>query len=185
MNLQKHIVLIGFMGTGKSTVGTELAKQLAVSFFDTDIEIERKEGTGISGIFAAKGEKYFRQVETDVLTLSINNIMPSVIATGGGIVLSAKNRSLMEDHCLILLDADVEDIFERVKENKDRPLLNSEENLKQTIKKMYDARQEIYNYVAKFRVNTSNKSITQIVAEITAYISGNCIKNGAVVDNKS
>ena len=100
-DMNKSILLTGFMGAGKSTVGRLLADQLNCEFSDLDTVIVEKEGRAISDIFAADGEGYFRDVESEVLrTLDLS--VPAVIATGGGIVLRDMNRSIMRDKGVIV-----------------------------------------------------------------------------------
>ncbi|MGB4372095.1 MAG: shikimate kinase, partial [Halanaerobiales bacterium] len=97
------IALIGFMGSGKSSVGRELARRLAYSFIDTDQEIERKSRMTIPEIFKTYGEAYFRQLEEEVLVEIIENNKEMVLATGGGIILSESNRSILREKTTIIL----------------------------------------------------------------------------------
>ncbi len=167
----KHIILIGFMGTGKTIVGIELAKHLAINYIDTDKEIEWKEGTSINEIFSTKGEEYFRRLETVVFSSVINSNSPSVISTGGGIVLSKKNRIAMCDSLVILLQASPEEIYARIKEDTDRPLLKNEINLLSQITNLLNQRQKLYKEASNYTIETGGKQISEIVAEIVKCIN--------------
>ena len=119
-----NISLIGMMGSGKSTIGKLLAENLSFSFIDTDEEIVRLEKTSINEIFEKKGEDYFRQIEKNVLEATINrdNI---VISTGGGIVKFDDNIQLLKEKSKVFyLKVRPEILYNRVKNNSERPLLN-------------------------------------------------------------
>jgi shikimate kinase len=119
------IFLTGFMGTGKTTVGTKLAERLGLPFFDTDREIERAEGRPISAIFASDGEAYFRILERRVIEAAPAN---AVVATGGGAVVDPVNRNTMRAAGpIICLSADPDTIQERTAVNDDRPLLGQQD----------------------------------------------------------
>ncbi|MEJ6950070.1 shikimate kinase [Natronospora cellulosivora (SeqCode)] len=159
------ISLIGFMGTGKSTVGMELAKRLDYQFIDTDSEIKKEADKEIKDIFADKGEKYFRKIETCVLEKLLREDTDLVLATGGGIVLSSKNRELLARKTeAFLLEASVEEIYKRVKNDKNRPLLDVEDPLL-AIEKILMERKEYYNYFTK-KINTDRYSVAEIVEMI-------------------
>lgn len=118
----KNLVLIGFMGTGKSTVGKILAKKLGYRFLDADAEIERREQKSITQIFEMCGEEGFRNMETAVLC-ELAQKKNSVIATGGGAVLRKENMdALRKNGVVILLRARIETIVQRVAGNDKRPL---------------------------------------------------------------
>lgn len=156
------ISLIGFMGTGKSTVGKYLAYKLGYQFIDTDSEIEKVTGKEISQIFAEKGEAFFREVESSVLERLIKYNNNIVMATGGGIVLSAKNRQIIEENTrAFLLKASCEVIYERVKEEKHRPLLAVDNPLLR-IKEILNERNALYNFFDN-KIDTDGKSVEEIV----------------------
>ncbi|OEF99608.1 hypothetical protein BHF71_08270 [Vulcanibacillus modesticaldus] len=165
-NIDKHIILIGFMGSGKSSVGRELAKRLNVKHFDTDEEIEKSEQLSVKEIFETKGEQYFRQLEKKIFELTIKASLPAVISTGGGLVLSKNNRELMKDSYVIFLDTSANEIYNRLKDNKDRPLLNNGKELTTTITDILGERQKIYQQIADLTVGTDGKQIEQIVDQI-------------------
>lgn len=144
----RHIILIGFMGTGKSTLGAEIARLSQLSFIDLDEEIERKEGVRIAEIFTAFGESYFRRVESELLrNLLTNHRKPIVLATGGGAVLREENRQLMRDHGFIVrTEAARDEIIRRLQhEQERRPLLMGD--LEERIDQLLRERLHAYNFV--------------------------------------
>ncbi|RAP78078.1 shikimate kinase [Paenibacillus montanisoli] len=159
-----HVVLIGFMGTGKSTVGKQLAQRLQRGTADIDAEIVRREGQAIADIFATRGEAAFRLVETDALADVLGRTEPLVIATGGGAVLSERNRELMlQDSFVVALTADPEKIIARVMEDPDRPLLQGE--VRERVYKLLEDRKHAYDF-AHLTIDTSNLSVGQVVEQI-------------------
>ncbi|MDR1997824.1 MAG: shikimate kinase [Candidatus Margulisbacteria bacterium] len=148
-----NIVLIGFMGSGKTATGRLLAKQLDYRFIDTDQLIEQKNGMTVANIFDRKGEAFFRQQETELLK-QLCGADNSVIATGGGIVLSAENRSLLQNlGSVIYLQADPPEILKRLGTDQTRPLLHKEDRLAE-IHKMLAVRQPLYLAAAECIINT-------------------------------
>ncbi|MCR5105208.1 MAG: shikimate dehydrogenase [Eubacterium sp.] len=170
----KNIVLTGYMGCGKSSVGKKLAEKLGMTFVDTDEEIVKREGKSINEIFAESGENGFRQIETEVLKdLSYfgnrENSMPNgsgmVIATGGGIVLKKENMPLLKNAGKVFyLRADAETTFERVKQDSSRPLLsaNDEDELKNKISSMLIARKGYYEIISDEIIDTEDKNIEEV-----------------------
>jgi len=156
----KTIVLIGMMGSGKTSVGKELAKKLNVNFIDIDHEIEKKYQMNISEIFQTKGEGFFRKIEENVSCKLING-KPCVISIGGGGFLNKKIRTKIKINAIsIWINTSLDKIYQRLKESKNkRPLLNYE-NLRKSIKEIYDKRKPIYkkaNY--KIQIKSDNKKI--------------------------
>ena len=144
MDIQlKNIVLIGFMGSGKTAVGKLLAERLGYKFIDTDEIIERSEGKSISSIFNEEGEQRFREIEIRIVR-ELSGLKRHVISTGGGIVTNRENISnLKKDGLVIWLKAAPETIFKRVSSKTHRPLLNVE-NPHETIKKLLTFREPLY-----------------------------------------
>jgi shikimate kinase len=161
----KNIVLLGFMGTGKSSVGFYLAKKLKKKFLDMDREIEKIAGMSIAEMFKTYGEKRFRS-EEELMVSKLGQLSDLVIATGGGVVLKEENiNALRENGILIRLNAAPEDIFERVNRKKGvRPLLKKDLSIEK-IKKMLADREKFYN-CADLVINTSGKDLNHIVNEI-------------------
>ncbi len=161
----KNIVLIGFMGTGKSSVGLRLAEKLKMEFVDMDREIEKVAGLSISNLFRLHGEVRFRS-EEKLMAKKLGKRSDLVIATGGGVVLDEENiKTLRENGILICLDASAKDIFRRVSRKKRvRPLLKKNFRV-EDIEKMLEERAEFYS-CADYRVNTSGKDFNTVVNEI-------------------
>jgi len=164
-----NISLIGFMGTGKSTVGQKLADKLDYQFVDLDKEIVKEDGREIPAIFAEDGEEYFRDVETKV-TEKIGSRDDQVIATGGGVVLREKNLANLEQNgILILLQATPTEIYERTKEDGNRPLLEVEDPLAK-IESLLEERRENYQ-CTKYQIDTTSLDIDGVVGEIIKQLS--------------
>ncbi len=161
----KNIVLIGFMGTGKSTVGIKLAERLKMQFIDMDREIEKLTGMSIPMLFKKHGEIRFRS-EEQLMSEKLGQRSNLVIATGGGVVLNRDNfEALRKSGILICLDADPKVILARVNRKKgSRPLLKKNPGL-EDIEKMLNEREEYYS-LADYRVDTSGKEMDKIVQEI-------------------
>lgn len=159
------LFLIGFMGSGKSTVGMLLGERLGVRFIDTDEEIVKQEGKSINEIFAEFGEERFRELETSAL-----RTLPSsraVVATGGGMPLKELNRQLMKDKGItIFLDAPADEILIRLRDDQTRPLLQGDKE--KEIRERLGARLPIYMETADIRISTSGKSPEIIAEEVIA-----------------
>ena len=164
--LEKNIFLTGFMGTGKSTVGKLLAKQIKRGFIDLDHLIEFREGRTVSKIFEVEGESYFRNLESSLLKEICNNHR-LIIATGGGSLLSEENFQLVQKCGLtILLKADPEIIALRVrKERNIRPLLSDIDEPISRIISLLEQREDKYNRF-KHQIDTSALNTEQVVAKI-------------------
>ncbi|MCA1991591.1 MAG: shikimate kinase [Coleofasciculus sp. S288] len=167
-----NVFLIGMMGTGKTTVGQQLAPQLGYRFFDTDVLIEQIAGKTINEIFTADGEDSFRQLEAQVLSeLSAYNHL--TIATGGGIVLRRMNWSYLHHGLIVWLDAPVEVLIERLKNDTTRPLLQTP-NPAQALQTLLDQRRNLYAEAdLRIPVNTSDTPeaiASRIIADIPTVI---------------
>jgi len=159
------IFLIGFMGAGKSTIGLELSKKLSFNLVDTDKSIERSQGMKITEIFSKKGEDFFRELETNELKL-LSNEHNLIVSTGGGIILKDSNREILNNVFSIYLKADFDIIFERIKEDKTRPLLLTDNPYK-TAKEIFESRYELYESFQN-KINTDNKHPKDISDEIVS-----------------
>jgi shikimate kinase len=163
--LDKPIVLIGFMGTGKSTVCRLLAERLGWSWKDTDEEIERREGRSIPDIFAESGEPAFRAIETQVLA-DLLDTPKIVLATGGGAVLAEANRqAMLEKGYVVALKAEREQIVSRVRNDPNRPLLQGD--VEGNVARLLAARQNAYDF-AHLTVDTTHLSAEAVVERIAA-----------------
>jgi shikimate kinase len=137
-------VLIGFMGTGKSTIGRFLAEKLAWDLVDTDHYIEKQEGMSIAELFSKQGEMYFRAAETRAIQ-DIMGKTNQVIATGGGAVLADENRkSLKASGYAVALTASVETIIQRVGADRNRPLLYGKAN--EVVPQLLEQRKHAYDF---------------------------------------
>ncbi len=164
-----NIILIGFMGSGKSVVGRKLAKELGMNYLDCDELIEKTEKMSINDVFFQKGEPYFRDLEGEVLK-TLEDYDNFVISTGGGVVLREENVKILKQiGPLILLWAEPETIYERLKQETHRPLLNVPDP-KAEIKKILSSRSPIYNKIADFKVDTSKLDVEEGVLQIITWL---------------
>lgn len=166
----KNIVLIGFMGSGKTTVGRELALFMGYDFYDSDHVLEDTVKASIPEIFKEQGEQYFRSKEEEVIArLSEKN--NCVIATGGGAVLNPVNTEHLQHNGLIIyLNADWKHVYDNVKDQSHRPLLQTE-NPKSTLMTLLDSRQKTYEDASDVMIDVTGKSIMDIVKEIRCRLS--------------
>ena len=167
----KHIILIGFMGAGKSTMGKLVANKLGCSFIDTDAYIEKKEGRSISDIFTDDGEAYFRSAETDALRELLKSDERYVLALGGGTPLLEENRALLKEKgaYVIFLKVSAMDAFERLKDDVTRPLIQGA-NVKEKIESLLQMRNPVYESIADYILLEENKSLDDIFYELSAVI---------------
>lgn len=167
---KRHIALIGFMGVGKSTVSRALHRLSGRPEIDTDQRIVKQQGCPISRIFEEKGEPYFRQLETDLID-ELATGEPGIISCGGGMALRDINvKKLRAIGEIVLLTAEPETIYERVKDSKDRPLLNGNMNVPY-IRELMEKRRPFYEKAATVTVSTDGKSAEQIAREILSAVS--------------
>jgi shikimate kinase len=167
---KSNIYLVGPMGAGKSTIGRVLAAELHLPFRDSDRVIEERTGADIPWIFDMEGEEGFRERESAVLT-ELANDQRAVIATGGGIILRAQNRQLMQASGFVCyLTASIEQLVERTARDKKRPLLQVE-NPRQKIIELLALREPLYREAADFIVNTDRRSPKTVAQEISSLIT--------------
>jgi len=160
----KNIVLTGFMGAGKTTIGKALAKMLHMKLVDVDEEIEISQKITINDIFRIYGEPYFRDIETAMIKKLSHN-KNCIISTGGGAVLRDENmEALKENGIVFCLDANAETILERTSNNQDRPLLKVE-SPKKKIEELLAHRRPFYEK-AGIMIETDGKTPLQIAEEI-------------------
>ncbi|MFZ5968696.1 MAG: chorismate mutase [Bacillota bacterium] len=161
-----HISLIGFMGSGKTTIGKELSKLLAMENIDVDKVIEERMGMTINEIFQNYGETYFRKLEAETVEemSRYNNII--IFCSGGGIVLNHKNvENLKRNGIVIWLQASPEEIYSRISQENTRPLLKDSMTVEK-IQEMLGKREGLYEAAADITVCTDGKTVEEISKEI-------------------
>ncbi len=164
----RNVVLTGFMGTGKSTVGKLLAKRLGYCFSDLDALIVGRAGISINEIFERYGEQRFRELETEAIRF-LCGVSGRVVATGGGAVIAPRNRELLRKAGLVVnLTASLEVILCRLKGDRERPLLKSN-NTPEALAALMAGREDAYAD-ADLRIDTAGKSVEDVVTEIATFV---------------
>lgn len=167
---KRNIVLIGFMGSGKTTVGIKLSYRLRRVVEDTDKLIEKKAGRSIADIFASEGENCFRNMETQLLKELSGAGREKIFSVGGGTPVREENRPLLKKLGLVVyLRIRPETVYERLKGDTARPLLQGE-NPQEKIKTLMDARKSAYESCADVIIDVDGKDSIQIVDIIEEYI---------------
>lgn len=172
---KKHIFLIGFSGSGKSTLGSRMARRLGVKFYDTDMLIEQQCSKTIDKVFSDDGEAAFRRLESEVINeLIYLNESRLVVALGAGAFEKRKNWNIVKRHGIVIyLSCSVREIYKRLKENTDRPLLRVSPAKGETqrqavlnrIKDLLTQRRQTYAQ-ADVMISTTNKSIDETVRQL-------------------
>lgn len=169
--MDKNIILVGFMGCGKTTAGKITAARLGYGFADTDELIEKNEGMAITEIFAKKGEPYFRQRELETAT-ALSGGSRTVIATGGGM---AGNKAIMEllkqSGKAVYIKASAEKIFSNLEGDNTRPLLMGGDKYEK-IKSLLAEREDLYNSAADIIIDTDGKTAEETADSIIADLEG-------------
>lgn len=164
-----NIILVGFMGTGKTLVGREVARLLGWDFVDTDTEIEQRAGKSVPRVFADDGETSFRSLESKVLSEACSG-KHRVVSAGGGAIVDSENRKLMLDRgAVVCLDAEPETIYARLTcDDMDgvsaRPLLSAPDPLKR-IQELKSERQDFYS-AAHFTVTTDELTVEEVAQKV-------------------
>lgn len=162
--IMESIVLIGFMGAGKTTISKELAATLNAPVVDMDDVLVERIGQPISDYFEEHGETSFRQHETNLLKEALNE--ESIIATGGGVILQKENQQVLSNKLVVYLKADANVLVKRIREDKIniRPLAIKNDD--GDLKRLFFSREKLYEKLAKITVDTSQKRPQEIVNEI-------------------
>jgi shikimate kinase len=162
----RNLVLVGFMGSGKSSVGRILSSLTGFVFVDTDNRVAREAGRSIPEIFRTEGEEHFRQLETGVLRGLVGRI-GLIVATGGGVILGEENRRLLRAiGPVVWLDASTDELHQRVRHSK-RPLLQTEDP-RRTLEELYRGREPLYREAADFRVDSGGLTHRQAAEAVLA-----------------
>jgi shikimate kinase len=163
----RNLILIGFMGSGKSSVGRELAKRWNFRFLDTDAMIRHKYDLSIPEIFAKHGENFFREAEYQAL-VRLRGITSTIIATGGGIVTQPRNLPLLRAlGPVIWLSADQTTILDRVGKSAHRPMLN-QANPEESVTRLLKERVPLYHQAADLRIETSELTHREVADRIVS-----------------
>ena len=163
MKLNKNLVLVGMMGSGKSSIGKILSKKLKYEYIDTDNKIEEIEKKTISEIFKLNGEKYFRNIE-EIISLKFLKLNNKIIALGGGGYINSNIRKYVQKKCIsVWLDWKNETLINRIKNSKKRPLAIKLDNLK--LKSLIIKRSVMYN-LSDYRINCDKLNKKEIVEKI-------------------
>jgi len=162
----KHIItIVGLMGAGKSSVGTRLADYLKYYFIDSDQEIEDREHRSISDIFSQNGEKYFREIEADIIQEIIWRDEQTVLSIGGGAFMNVETRKLLKENTTVIwLYASIEETIKRIGSKNNRPLLN-QKNKRKILEDLAKVRYPIYQE-ADYKFDTTNLTFDQLVDKI-------------------
>lgn len=153
------VYLVGFMGSGKSAVGRRLSYLLKMPYYDMDKEIVNKQKRTIPEIFEQEGEAYFRQLETDFL----QNFRKEscIISTGGGVAMNEENVRIMRNTGLVLyLDATFNDIWMRIKNDKNRPIV--QKSTREELEQLYNKRRRAYKKATHITIHTENRPLRQV-----------------------
>ena len=160
------IVLVGLPGSGKSTVGRQLGRRLQMPFVDSDTVIEQRLGCTIREFFEREGESAFRDVEQQVLADLCETSQPTVLATGGGIVLRPANRECLRNSgTVVYLRAAPEDLARRLRHDVQRPLLQGVDPL-QRLRDLFAVRDPFYREVATFTIDSARRSVAMMVGTV-------------------
>ena len=159
--LKNNIILIGPMGSGKTSIGKKLSKMMKFDFIDTDHLIENRTGVDISTIFAHEGEEGFRKRESNILK-ELSNIKNTVVGTGGGIIISHENRKIIKNlGFVVYLTASIKELTYRTEQDKSRPLISSA-NTQEVIANLIKERQEYYEKTSNIKISTDNYDTVKI-----------------------
>ncbi len=166
IELDQHLVLVGMMAVGKTTVARAAAERLGRPLFDSDVMIEQRTGRTVREIFADEGEVVFRTLESEMLNIALANEEPAVIAAAGGVVLSADNRAALNAATahVVWLCGDPSTLLERIQAHDHRPLLDSDPA--GTLQRMFREREMLYREVADEVVVVDDRSIAEVVEKV-------------------
>lgn len=169
-NQNNNIFLVGLMGSGKTTVGKLLSKQLRRPFYDTDHEIVRRTGVTIPMIFEVEGEAGFRKREEQIIA-ELTQLEGVVLATGGGAILSPANREQLKQHgTVVYLRGTVDELWQRTRHDRNRPLLQTQDP-KARLRELYAQRDPLYREIADVIVDTGRQNVNVLVHQLVQYLT--------------
>ena len=167
----RNVFLIGLMGSGKTTIGQLLAKRLQWPFIDSDHELEQRTGVSVATIFEIEGESAFRHREAAIID-ELSQREPIVLGTGGGAILDPQTRSVLRERGVVIyLHSTAETSYERIRRNRDRPLLMVTDPLAR-LRQLYEHRHPLYAETAHFVVESYRDRPTAVVNEIANVLEG-------------
>ena len=170
--MRKNLYLIGFMGVGKSTVGKRVAKAQGTWLMEMDETIEKEQGRKIKDIFAAEGEAYFRDLETQTLKALTADKGSKIISVGGGTPVREENRKLLRElGTVVYLRVQPETVCERLKGDTTRPLLQGD-NPQEKVRTLMESRKDAYESCADLIIDVDDKDVAEIVDLIESYMNG-------------
>ena len=166
MKKKRNVVLIGFMGSGKTSIGMKYARAFSYEFLDSDAQIEEEQQKTINDIFAEQGETAFRTMETELLQRLLEKQEPFVLGTGGGMPLREENAAMLKQIGLVIfLKAGQEELITRLQNDTTRPLLAASD-IRERVETLYAKRLPLYEAAADYILETDGKSFYEIIKEI-------------------
>ena len=166
-----NIFLIGLMGTGKTTIGRQLARRLKMDFYDSDRLIEERTGADIPLIFEKEGEAGFRKRETAIID-ELTQKQNIILATGGGAILNPENRNhLINRGTVFYLKSDLRTLVQRTSKDKNSPLLHANEPAETILKRLLEQRGPLYEETADYIIETANNSIHGVIQAIIKHLN--------------
>ena len=166
MKKKRNVVLIGFMGSGKTSIGMKYARAFSYEFLDSDAQIEEEQQKTINDIFAEQGETAFRTMETELLQRLLEKQEPFVLGTGGGMPLREENAAMLKQIGLVIfLKVGQEELITRLQNDTTRPLLVASD-IRERVETLYAKRLPLYEAAADYILETDGKSFYEILKEI-------------------
>jgi len=173
MRESHNVYLVGLMGAGKTTVGRQLARRLGKTFRDSDQEIEARTGVRVATIFEIEGEPGFRARESRVIE-ELTELENVVLATGGGAVLDERNRARLASRGFVIyLRAQPRDLWQRMRQDRTRPLLQTDDPLAR-LEELFSARDPLYRELADLVVDTGRQGPGALVSQVLAELPDEC-----------